>query len=228
MRELAARLVLLGILCPAIAVGESQAASKVDRAVEVVDEIMAVPDRSIPEYLFRDAAAIAVIPDVLKAGLFVGGRRGKGIMSLRCADGSWGPPLFISLSGGSVGWQVGVQRVDIVLVFKSGRSVDAVLEGRFTLGADAAIAVGPVGRHAEATTDIELQAEIYSYARARGFFAGLALEGSVLQVDQDLNADLYGIDGLSAQDVVEGRLGPIPPQAVLFRRALERHFAAAD
>lgn len=217
-------LLLSVILAPVVLVADSEQAQRVRRATEVINETMDVPDKTIPEYLFRDAYGIAVIPDVLKAGFIVGGRRGKGIMTIRSPGGQWGELFFITLAGGSIGWQVGVQRVDIVLVFKTEKSVESVLEGRFTLGGDAAIAVGPVGRQAQATTDLELEAEIFSYARARGFFAGLSLEGSVIQVESKDNAVFYGDENVSVDDVADGRLKRIPTEAIVFRQTITEHF----
>lgn len=158
----------------------------------VLDEIMQAPDQAIPSRLLRDAQAIAVIPNVVKAGLIIGGRAGKGLVSVRQADGTWSNPSFVKLTGGSVGFQAGVQSTDVVLVFRSRGGVDSIVNGKFTLGADAAVAAGPVGRTAQASTDGQLKAEIYSYSRARGLFAGVALEGAVIAIDHRANQSVYG------------------------------------
>ena len=218
-----AALLLLALGCSD---GEAEEAEKVDKASEVIKDMMDIPDKTVPEYMFREAYGIAVIPDVLKVGFFVGGRHGQGLMSVRGETGEWGNPFFITISGGSVGWQMGVQRVDIILVFKTEKSVKTILEGEFTLGADAAIAVGPVGRQAEASTDIQLEAEIFSYARTRGFFAGLTIEGSIIRIDGDANLAYYGTED------VEGITGDsrlkVPQGARDFLEDLSRYSKAID
>src|SRR5205085_8443482 len=152
--------------------------------------------------------AVAIIPDVIKLGFVVGGQRGHGVVIIRQADGSWRAPMFVTITGGSIGWQVGAQATDFMLVFKTQKSVEGLLRGKFTLGADAAIAAGPVGRRAGAATDAELKAEIYSYSRTRGLFAGVSLEGSALQVDD--NADAF-----DNGQAVAGGPAPAIPQAAL-------------
>src|SRR5208337_2824100 len=162
------------------------------------------PLRGLPPAMVHDAQAVAIIPDVIKAGFVIGGRHGRGIVVVRQPDGSWSNPLFVSLTGGSIGWQIGVQSTDVVLVFKTRNSLDRIIKGKgkLTLGADAAVAAGPVGRQAEADTDGQLKAEIYSYSRSRGLFVGLSLEGAGLLVDQDTNESFYRIRGGRAGDVL--------------------------
>lgn len=172
---------------------------KVLDAVEVLQEAMSIPEKQIPPLLFKKAYAIAIIPQVYKAGFVVGGRYGKGVLSIQGKNG-WSNPAFITLAGGSLGWQIGAQATDVVLVFKNRRSIDGIVSGKFTLGADAAIAAGPIGRQAEAGTDLFLQSEIYSYSRSKGFFAGVSLEGSVLQIDDEANRNFYQTN-TSATDI---------------------------
>lgn len=161
---------------------ELQAAGQELRTVAAAAETLhAFSDlsfRCIPPALMQDAKAVAIIPHVLKAGFMVGGRFGRGVISVRQPDGTWSNPLFITLGGGSVGWQIGIQSTDLVLIFKTGPSLDRILrgQGKLTLGGDIAVAAGPVGRQAEAATDGLLRAEIYSYSRSRGLFAGISLE----------------------------------------------------
>jgi SH3 domain-containing YSC84-like protein 1 len=159
---------------------------------EVLQQFQQLQIPQIPESLLADVHGVAIIPDVIKLGFVVGGQRGHGVVIIRQPDGSWRAPLFVTITGGSIGWQVGAQATDFVLVFKTPKSVEGLLRGKFTLGADAAIAAGPVGRRAGAATDTELRAEIYSYSRSRGLFAGVSLEGSALQVDDAANASYYG------------------------------------
>ncbi|MEM5786250.1 MAG: lipid-binding SYLF domain-containing protein [Syntrophobacteraceae bacterium] len=195
--------------------------SKLGDATSVLREIMSIPERGIPPQLFRNAHGIAVIPGLLKAGFIVGARYGTGVLAIN-RGGKWSNPVFISLAGGSFGLQIGAESTDIILVFKTARSVDAVRRGQFTLGADASIAAGPVGRHAEAGTDIQLRAEIYSYSRARGVFGGLALEGAVLQIDNGANVALYGPKGGYAEDIFAGKV-KAPSAAANFRQSLQKY-----
>lgn len=180
------------LITPAMLAAESREAIKLRDASDILARIMSIPEQQIPPVLLSDARAVAVIPGVIKAGFFVGGRFGRGVMSVRTEDGNFSAPVFITLAAGSLGYQFGAQSTDVILVFKSPRSIDAIRRGKFTLGADAAVAAGPVGRSAAAATDIELKAEIYSYSRSRGLFAGVALEGAAIQVDIEANNAFYG------------------------------------
>ncbi len=177
---------------------------KVNDAIEVIEEMVEIPEEGIPEALLSNAYGIAIIPKVIKAAWVVGGRYGKGIILVRNERGQWGNPCFVRIAGGSVGWQIGVQSADIILVFKRKKSIDSITEGKIILGADAAVAAGPVGRRAEVSTDIELKAEIYSYSKSRGLFAGVSVEGSAIQIDEDANANFYNRDYLSAHDILFG------------------------
>lgn len=207
------------VAMPAHAADELQNAAN---AVRVLDEIMMAPDKAIPRDLLENAKAIAVVPDVIKAGFVVGGRRGSGLISVRMADGTWSNPSFINLTGGSIGFQAGVSSTDVVLVFRTQRGVDSIVHGKFTLGADASAAAGPVGRSAQASTDAQLKAEIYSYSRARGLFAGVSLDGSALTIDQNANAAIYGA-GITPRRIFEGGVEKVPNSIVDFRDRLEEY-----
>jgi len=149
--------------------------------------------QSIPQSMLADAQAIAIIPNVVKGGFVIAGRFGRGVVMVKNPDGNWRAPIFVTFTGGSVGWQAGLQSTDIVLVFKNRKGIETMLSGReFTLGADASVAAGPVGRQTSAGTDIKLNAEVYSYSAARGLFLGVALDGSVLKVDNRADAVYYG------------------------------------
>ena len=196
-------------------------------AVRVLAEIQKIPERSIPDKLLDEARAVVVIPDTIKAGLVIGGRRGHGLMSVKTADGSWSNPVFIKLTGGSIGFQAGVQSSDVILVFRNDRSLDNIINGKFTLGAYAGVAAGPVGRSAAAATDGQLKAEIWSWSRARGLFAGVALDGAVLSIDNGANRSAYG-SSVTPRMVFEGRAPQAPSAAITgFRDALEEATAAA-
>lgn len=193
-------------------------------AVRVLKQIEEAPDKAIPQNLLRNAKAIAVIPDVVKAGLIIGGRHGEGLISVKNADGTWSNPSFITLTGGSVGFQAGVSSTDVILVFRTQRGVDGIVNGKFTVGADASAAAGPVGRSAQASTDAQLKAEIYSYSRSRGLFAGVALDGSVLRIDYDANATIYGA-GITPRRIFENGVTNVPAAVVKFRDSLEEYTA---
>ena len=189
-------------------------------ASRVLGEILRIPEDSIPTRLLEEAQAIAVIPNVVKAGFVFGGRRGRGLISIRGKDGTWASPSFITLTGGSVGFQAGVQSADVILVFRTRGGVDSIVNGKFTLGGDASVAAGPVGRSAQASTDEQLKAAIYSYSRARGLFAGVSLDGTRLAIDNHSNAAVYGGD-YTARAIVEGRAGNGSDAVVGFRDRLE-------
>ncbi|HJU38807.1 MAG TPA: lipid-binding SYLF domain-containing protein [Tahibacter sp.] len=222
------RIVMLACALGAAAAHAGEAENKRAReATRVLNEIMMAPDRRVPGNLLREAHAVAVIPDVIKAGLVVGGRHGNGVISVKAPDGTWSNPAFISLTGGSIGFQAGVQSTDVVLVFRSQRGVDSIVHGKFTLGADASVAAGPVGRNAQASTDAQLKAEILSYSRARGLFAGVALDGSVLSIDHDADQAVYG-DGVTPRRILEGGVGTVPEVVVDFRDRLEEYTAQQE
>ena len=213
----------LVLLLPATAAhAEDPPLVRAHNAVRVLREIMQAPDKAIPQDLLRDARAIAVIPDRLKAGFIFGGSRGEGLISVKTPNGTWSNPSFITMTGGSVGFQAGVSSTDVVLVFRSQRGVDSIVRGKFTLGADASAAAGPVGRTAAASTDAQMKAEIYSYSRSRGLFAGVALDGSVLRIDYDANAAVYGA-GITPRRIFEGGVSAVPGPVVDFRDQLEEY-----
>jgi len=211
----------LPAVAPLAHAGESES-KRAQNAVRVLSEVMAAPDKAIPKDLLQNAHAIAVIPDVIKAGFVVGGRHGSGLIAVKSRDGTWSNPSFVSLTGGSIGFQAGVSSTDVILVFRTQRGVDSIVHGKFTLGADASAAAGPVGRSAQAATDAQLKAEIYSYSRARGLFAGAALDGSALTIDNDANQAVYG-DGVTPRRIFEGGVKNVPNAVVDFRDRLEEY-----
>lgn len=174
--------------------------AKINAATEVLKEITGIPEGISPD-LLANAYGIVIIPGTIKLGFFFGGRYGSGIAMMRRDDGTWSNPSFVYIAGGSFGLQFGALSSDIILVFKTRKSIMGLTKGSFTLGADAAVAAGPVGRRAEASTDWQLKAEIYSYARSRGFFAGISLDGSALAIDTSANHSFYDKPGISAEEV---------------------------
>jgi lipid-binding SYLF domain-containing protein len=222
---------LAAALCLALAAAPAAAGPQEDaralNAVRVLTDIQAIPESAIPEKLFDEGRAIVVVPDTIKAGLVIGGRRGHGLMSVKNRDGTWSNPSFVKLTGGSIGFQAGVQSSDVVLVFRSERGLESIVNGKFTLGADAAVAAGPLGRNASTATDGELKAEIWSWSRARGLFAGVALDGAVLSIDDAANEAAYGRD-TTPRMIFEGRAGGQPSAALVdFRDSLEEATALA-
>jgi lipid-binding SYLF domain-containing protein len=171
---------------------QSDEAERAQTAANVLAEIMGAPDQSIPESLLKKAYGVAVIPHVVKGAFGIGGRYGKGLVAQRNADGGWGTPLFIEIGGGSFGLQLGVEATDVVMVFTNSAGIQPLLKGKLKLGADASATAGPVGRKAEVGTDVLLKSAIYSYSRSKGLFAGIALDGAVLQLDDSANETVYG------------------------------------
>jgi lipid-binding SYLF domain-containing protein len=194
---------------------------KLNEAATVLTEIRNAPDNGIPDSIWNKARCVVVIPDLKKAGFIVGAEHGSGVMSCKHAN-TWGPPVFMELTKGSAGLQAGIQSVDLVLVVMNQDGVDKLLRNKVTLGADASVAAGPVGRAASAATDAQLSAEMLSYSRAKGLFAGIDLSGGSLNPDQSKNERAYGANA-SARDIA---LGTTPvkmsAEAQAFTNALGR------
>lgn len=202
---------------------------KLDDATTVVRQFVDIPENAIPPALLGQAYGIAVIPSVFKAGFVLGGRHGKGVLSVRLPDGSWSNPTFISLTGGSIGWQIGASSSDIILVFKTQRSIDKIADGQINLGADAAVAAGPVGRSAGASTNLGFDAEVYSYSRARGLFAGVSLEGGKISIGREDNWLFYDKAGLDAYTILrDGDESHMPQAGQKFVYTLDRYMPASD
>jgi lipid-binding SYLF domain-containing protein len=217
---------LLFTLCAVLAVTQAAPAlasareeARLIEASGVLEELFAQRDTAIPEKLMARAYGIAVIPNVVKVAAVVGGRRGSGAMVVRDANGKFSDPIMVSLTGGNVGWQIGVQSTDIVLVFTTAKGIEGIADGKLTLGADASVAAGPVGRAASASTDQNFTAEVYSYSRNRGLFAGIALDGSILAIDSKSNKGLYG-QSAPASDIIARRVSTDVDAAKRFERAI--------
>ena len=194
----------------------------VEESGKVLSEIQQMPDQSIPEDLMRSCSAIAIFPNTISAGLGIGGKYGQGIIMARNANGNWSSPAIFTIAGGSIGWQIGGQATDFVLLIMNRRSVDGLLQGKFKLGADAAVAAGPVGRAGEASTDIQLKGGILSYSRTRGLFAGVKLEGAVIAQHWDGNNALYG-KSLSAEEILIGNKAKMPKPADSVLKVLNKY-----
>ena len=179
----------------------SKETEKLHSAANVLKEFGKMKE-SIPHELIDDSKGIVIIPNMINAGFGIGGKRGKGIAMVKMEDGKWSDPVFITLTGGSFGLQIGVQSVDLVLVFRHKGVLTKVKNGDFTIGGDISAAAGPVGRNSTASTDYKLEAEVYSYSRSRGLFAGISINGSDLAIDKRANAAYYGSD-ISSQQLFE-------------------------
>ena len=188
-------------------------------AVTVLEEMTAVALPQISNSLLSKAYGIAIIPKAIKGGFIVGARHGNGVLMVRDKQNNWQAPVFISLTGGNIGWQIGVQSTDIVLIFTTPKSVQGLLSGTFTIGADAAVAAGPVGRQASAATDACFQAEILSYSKSRGVFVGVSIDGSVIRIDQRANASYY-------QNPANGPTPTVPKPAALLVEKVSWHTRA--
>lgn len=202
----AAALLTLALLTTSAAPASAQSKEqkRITDASAALEELVRTPDQGIPQHILDRAEAIVVIPSLVKGGFIVGAEHGRGVMSVRDRTaGRWSSPGFVALTGGSIGWQIGVQSVDLVLLVMNSKGVKDLLENEFKFGANASVAAGPVGRHGEASTDASLSAEILAYSRAKGLFAGLSLDGASLRIDKDANKDFYGAP-ISAADVVRG------------------------
>ncbi len=173
-------------------------------AKQVLKELRSTPDQFVPSRLLSRAYGIAIVPDVTKAAFFFGASRGNGVLVVRNKYGRFSNPIFVNLTGGSVGFQWGIQSTDVVLVFTTQRSIDKITSGKLTLGADASVAAGPVGRQATAATDPTISSEVYSYSRSRGLFLGVALNGAAITIDNNADARFYDRGTVDAVDIVNG------------------------
>lgn len=229
------KLMALGLLLACLPLVAAQASNTSERnhalklanqAIRVLDQVEQEPDHAIPENLLQSAKAVAVVPSVVKAGFIFGARHGEGLVSVRRSDGTWSYPVFVDMSGGSVGFQAGVSSTDVILVFRTQAGVDGLVHGKFTLGAGATVAAGPVGRSAHAATGAQLNADILSYSRSHGLFAGVALNGTAVTIDYDDLAAVYGPD-ITPRRVFEGGVTNVPAQLKAFRDRLTRYSGAA-
>lgn len=204
----------------------SRETAVVDSATDVLGEIMSIPGRSIPASLLAKAEGVVITPGMIKGGFIVGVRHGRGVILTRDEAGRWKPPMFVEVTGASVGWQAGLQGTDLVLVFRTKNSLQNLMRGKFTIGANASAAAGPVGREAQAATDAALKAEILSYSRSRGLFAGVALDGAVLNIDQAATNTYYQPAGGVVNQ--PGRPIPLPPSASRLLEQLAKYTPVAN
>lgn len=227
MKKLLLTICIVAASAAAPAFAGAREEARLIEASGVLEELGAQRDTAIPDRLLQRAYAIAVIPNVVKVSAVVGGRRGSGALVVRDDNGRFSDPIMISITGGSIGWQLGVQSTDLVLVFTTKRGVEGIADGKLTLGGDASVAAGPVGRSASAATDQDFKAEVYSYSRNKGLFAGLSIDGSVLSIDSRSNARLYG-QSASASDIMARRVSTNAEAAKRFERAIAQSTTTAQ
>ena len=197
---------------------------RLDKAGRVISEIMAAPDKGIPEEVLDHAKCIAVVPHMLKGGFVFGAENGRGVATCRTANG-WSAPAFFAITGGNWGLQIGIEGIDLVMIIQNDRGMQRLLSSKFELGADASAAAGPVGRHASADTDWKLNTEILTYSRAKGAFAGLTIDGASIRRDDDSMEGFYGRH-VSSRAVLAGRV-PVPDAAQPFLTAIREAKAQA-
>jgi len=196
-------------------------ADRLNAAADVLNKIMATPDKGIPQDLLDKAACAVIVPNVKKGAFIVGAKYGRGFIVCRRANHGWSAPAGVKVEGGSVGFQIGGSETDVVMLLMNQSAINKLLSSKFTIGGDASVAAGPVGRTSSAETDAQLHAELLTYSRTRGLFAGVSLQGATLRPDDDANKDMYG-KTMSNQDVVLGS-GQPPPSAAGLIAALNRH-----
>lgn len=214
-----AAMTVLSLSAPAV-MADTKTDLRTDEARKVFEIFTELSEQQIPDWLLARAYGIVVAPDVVKGALLVGGRGGRGVMSVRNADGTWSNPVFVTLAGINFGFQWGVQSSDLILVLMSRKSVEGIAGGKVTLGADASAAAGPVGRSAAATTDATLTAQVLSYSRAEGMFVGVSLDGTIIRIDDAANASAYGVSGILPSQILDGRVASPPQSAIDFTNAL--------
>jgi lipid-binding SYLF domain-containing protein len=217
-------LLSVGLLSPSISFAKNEVNDRVVHAAVVLKEISEAPDKGVPQDLLDKCACVAVIPGLKKGGFILGAAYGKGLMSCRTnmGDGPWSPPSMLLLEGGSFGLQIGVQSVDLILVIMNVSGLESLLDSKFTLGGDASVAAGPVGRTAAAETDAWMSAKILAYSRAKGLFGGLVLKGGVIRADNDANQVLYGKQMEPRNVLLHQSAEPVPKDAKIFLDELNR------
>lgn len=200
---------------------ESELNKRVRASTEIVRTLTSIPESAIPDAVLNDAQGIVIIPSVLNAAFVVGGRYGNGVVLSRMEDGTWSYPSFVTVQGGSLGWQAGAQSIDLVLVFRGREGVSELTSGMYTIGAGAGATAGPVGRNATAKTDAELNAEIYSYSRSRGLFAGISLQGAALRIDGASNAAYYNSPNITTQTILNNEVPSATPAATELKNTMQ-------
>lgn len=224
MKKIGILLLILSVTTPVFA-SKSKQVERLQEAAVVMEEIMNVPEQGIPIDLLKKSECIIIIPSMKKAAFGIGGNYGRGVLTCRTTGDNWSAPVMVSMTGGSFGFQIGGSSTDIVMLVMNKRGIDKLLESKFTIGGDATAAAGPKGRSATAATDAQMRAELLCYARSRGAFAGISIQGSVLKPESGDNEDLYG-KPVDPKEVVAGKV-PVPGPAKPLIAALKKYSALA-
>lgn len=213
MKKFVAVLAMMGLASLAVANAKDDSTERLQRSSEVLNQMVSAPDKGIPEEVLAKAKCIAIVPHLVKGGLGFGGKHGRGVATCRAADG-WSAPAFISVGGGSWGLQIGVESVDLIMLVMNDKGMEQLLSSKFQISGEGSAAAGPVGRHASAGTDWKLDTEMLTYSRSKGAFAGLTLEGAVIQQDDDSTTAIYGKD-VTFKSILLGKV-PAPDVAKPF------------
>ncbi len=211
-----------GAAAQGVAEPKAEAVDRLNDASNVLTQLVSAPDNGIPDFVLGRAKCVAIVPSMVKGGFVVGGRHGRGVATCRTPNG-WSAPAFFTLSGGSWGAQIGVESADVVMMIMNDKGMQDLMSSKFKLGGEASVAAGPVGRQAEASTDYKMQAEVLTYSRTRGLFAGLELNGAVLKQDQESTTSFYGKPE-TFQAILSGQV-PTPSMAQNFVATVQRDFA---
>lgn len=215
----------LGLLLPVLAADRNEDVARIDKATQVFQDIMKTPDKGIPQELLETAKCIAIVPGDKQFAFILGGSYGRGLATCRTASG-WSAPMFLAVEGGSIGFQAGGASTDLVMLFMNDRALQSLLSDKFKLGADASVAAGPVGRHASAGTDLKLNAEILTYSRSKGAFAGVSLNGTVVRADKSGDRAMYG-NNVTRQEILHGKIA-VPESARNLETELAKHPRRGD
>jgi len=174
---------------------------KLNESIKIIEDLASAENKGLPISMIQKSEGIVIVPEIVKAGFIFGGKHGKGIALIKDENGQWSNPIWVKLTGGSFGWQIGVQKIELILVFKDRDNIKSITDGEFEIGGDASATAGPVGRSASAGTNVKMEAEIYSYSKSKGLFAGISVNGSKLSMDDKRNDEFYGIEDVAAEDI---------------------------
>jgi len=215
-------LMLVAALVPfsgRVAASPSDEVERIHDSLTVLRDLTATPDNAIPRHLLERAEAIVVIPSLVKGGFIVGAKHGKGVLSVRDSERHWSSPAFVKMTGGSIGWQIGVESIDLVLLVMNRGGIDDLMSDKFTLGGNMSVAAGPVGRNGDAATDVKLGSEILAYSRSKGLFAGATFEGASLTSDKDANDEFYG-KPITMHEILQKPISAMPEMGAAWRTGL--------
>lgn len=193
---------------------------KLEESIKIIEDMHSVENKGLPISMIQKSEGIVIVPEIVKAGFIFAGKHGKGIALIKDENGQWSNPILVKTTGGSFGFQIGVQKIELILVFKNRKHIEAIAEGEFEIGADASATAGPVGRSTSASTNAQMEAEIYSYSKSKGLFVGVSLKGSKLSMDNERNDEFYGIEDVAAEDIFSNSVSAHDATIAKLKRAL--------